>query len=155
MANTIIKGNNLMMFDAQGHSIAYATNHTLSLSGDTQDISSKDHGVWGATTVNKIDWEISSENLYTTEGFDALFDQMLNRVAVDVYFGLKAEADDGKTVVDGDYQYWSKAATGTYTGKAIITSLNVNAPNGENATMSVTLTGAGSIRRVTNGQNNG
>ena len=71
MANTIIKGNNLMLFDQNGHSIAYATNHSLTLSGDTQDISSKDHGVWGATSVLKVNWEITSENLYTTEDFDS------------------------------------------------------------------------------------
>lgn len=147
MANTIIKGNNLMLFDQNGHSIAYATNHSLTLSGDTQDISSKDHGVWGATSVLKVNWEITSENLYTTEDFDSLFDTMIARQPIDVYFGLKAEADDGRTVVDGDYPYWTNAV-GSYTGKAIITSLSANAPNGENATLSVTMTGVGSIRRT-------
>lgn len=148
MAQNIIKGHNLMLFDAQGKSLAYATNHTLSLSGETQDISSKDHGVWNATSVNKITWEITSENLFTVNEFDNLFDKMLARTPIDVYFGLKAEADDDKTVVDGDYPNWSKG-TGTYTGKAVITSLQANAPDGENATYSLTLTGAGKIAKAT------
>lgn len=147
MANNIIKGSNLMLFDAQGKSLAYATNHTLSLNGDAQDVSSKDHGIWGASEVNKIDWEITSENLFTVEEFDSLFSKMIARTAIDVFFGLKAEADDGKTVVDGDYPNWSKGA-GCYTGKAFITSLQANAANGENATFSITLTGAGKIEKA-------
>lgn len=147
MAQNIIKGRNLMLFDAQGKSIAYATNHTLSLSAESQDTSSKDHGVWGASEINKITWEITSENLYTTDAFDSLFDIMMTKAAVDVYFGLKAEADDGKNVVDGDYTNWSKLTSGSYKGKAFITSLQANAANGENATFSVTLTGSGKIER--------
>ena len=116
MANTIIKGNNLMLFDQNA-------------------------------SVLKVNWEITSENLYTTEDFDSLFDTMIARAPIDVYFGLKAEPDDGRTVVDGDYHYWTEAV-GSYTGKAIITSLSANAPNGENATLSVTMTGVGSIRRT-------
>lgn len=147
MANTIIKGHNLMLFDAQGKSIAYATNHTLSISADAQDVSSKDHGIWGASEVNKITWEITSENLYTVEAYDDMFDIMIARTPVDVFFGLKAEADDDKSVVDGDYTNWTKPTTGAYTGKAVITSLQANAPDGENATFSVTLTGTGKIER--------
>lgn len=143
MAN-IIKGHNLMLFDSNGESIAFATNHTLSLNGDAQDVSSKDHGIWGASEVNKLTWEITTENLYTTEAFDDLFSKMVARTSITVYFALKAEADDGKSVVDGDYTEWSKATSG-YTGKVVITSLSANAPDGENATFSCTLTGAGKI----------
>lgn len=148
MANTIIKGHNLMLFDASGNSYAYATNHTLSISGESQDVSSKDHGVWKATSVAKINWEITSENLYTTQDFDTLFAAMIARTPIDIFFGLKSEADDGKTVVDGDYTNWTKTATGAYTGKAVITSLSVNAPDGENATYSITMTGAGKLEKV-------
>lgn len=148
MANTLIKGNDLMLFDAEGKSLAYATNHTLSMSGDVTDISSKDHGVFGAQEVNKINWEITSENLYTTEEFDSLFTKMIARQSITVFFGLKAENDPTKTVVDGDYPNWTKG-TGSYTGKAFITSLQVNAQNGENATFSITLTGAGSFTKAT------
>lgn len=35
MAQNIIKGHNLMIFDANGKSLAYATNHTFSLNGET------------------------------------------------------------------------------------------------------------------------
>ena len=38
-----IKGGDMMLF-VNGKSIAYATSHTLSISGDTQDTSNKDAG---------------------------------------------------------------------------------------------------------------
>ena len=60
----IIKGDELMLFNGE-HSIAYATSHTLTISGNAIDISSKDHGFWGASEVGNITWEITSENLWT------------------------------------------------------------------------------------------
>ena len=152
MAAQIIKGRDLMLFDNQGKSYAYATNHTLSITAETTDISSKDHGSWGANEIAKYSWEITSENLYTTTGYDAMFDAMVAGVAITVRFGLKSQADNSLTVADGDYQNWT-AGSGYYEGKVFITSLVANANNGENATYSVTLTGSGKITR--NGNNNG
>lgn len=43
MANTIVKGSDLMLF-YDGAALAYATSHQLTLSGNTIEISSKDHG---------------------------------------------------------------------------------------------------------------
>ena len=144
--SNIIKGDDLMLFDADGHSIAFATSHTLTITADAADINSKDHGQWGASEINKINWEISSENLYTVDAYNTLFDTMISRTSVDVYFAKKAETGTG-TVADGDYQFWTNA-TGGYKGKVYITSLTANAATGENATFSVTLKGTGKIERV-------
>lgn len=141
---TIVKGDDLMLFDVSGHSIAYATSHVLTINGDTVDTTSKDHGIYGANAVNKITWEITSENLYTDDAYDELFTAMLNREAITVYFGHKNPSESAGTVADGDYQYWTKGSN-TYTGKVFITSLVANANTGENATFSVTLTGNGKI----------
>lgn len=145
---TIIKGDDLMLFDADGHSIAYATSHTFTLNGDTTDTSSKDHGIYGSSEVNKITWEITSENLFTDDAYDTLFDSMMSREPITVFFGHKTENDPSKTVADGDYEYWTKTTVGCYTGKAYITSLVANANTGENATFSITLTGNGKVVRV-------
>lgn len=171
MAKQIIKGDDLMVFDSTGKSIGYATSHTLTITGETVDTSSKDHGIYGAVEVQKITWEATSENLYTTEEFDALFNAMLTRQAVTIYFGKKTAATE-KTVADDDFGAWSAAGTanvaksasaesvGTYTatgtaagkehvyyGKAFITSLTANANANENATFSVTFSGSGSIQK--------
>lgn len=157
MANNIIKGRDLMLFNSDGHSFAYATNHTLTITAETSDISSKDHGVWSASEVSRYSWEISSENLYTTEDYDSLFTSMLAGTPLTIRFGLKATpADPTMTPADGNLAlpYWT-SQNSFYEGKVIITSLTANAANGENATYSLTLTGVGSIAKTTVNVNNG
>ena len=147
----IIHGRDLMLFDNDGHSYAYATNHTLTMTAETTDISSKDHGIWGASEVSKYTWEITSENLYTVDAYDEMFDAMIAATPITVRFGLKVEqVDKSKNVADGDLAlpYWTSQSS-YYEGKVIITSLTANANNGENATFSVTLTGTGSIKKTT------
>ena len=61
-SNTIVKGQELMLFQ-NGESIAFATSHTLTVTGNTTDISTKDHGFFAASSLTSITWEISSENL--------------------------------------------------------------------------------------------
>ena len=164
-----IKGDDLMLFNGTtGKSYAFATAHTLTITADTADTSSKDHGVWTGNEVAKISWEITSENLYTSDGFDSLFDKMINREAIPVAFGLKQKGAADKTVANEDYNNWTPDYGATvpekgdptapsedsttkdmYMGSAYITSLTANANTGENATYSVTLTGTGSIKRTT------
>lgn len=146
-SKNIIKGRNLMLFSSEGTSYGFATNHTLSITADTSDISSKDHGIWGASEVSKISWEISTENLYTEKEYDKLFEAMILGEPIELRFGIKAEADDGKTVVDGDYDNWTAGST-YYNGKAYITSLEANAQNGENATFSATFSGCSKLAKV-------
>lgn len=159
MANKVIKGRDLMLFkevhgtgansgSTSGVSFAFATNHTLSLNAETADISSKDHGIWGGSEVTKFSWEIQTENLYTEDNFDSLFDLMLNAEPFKVRFGLKSQNDNSKNVADGDYDCWTSKANGYYEGTVVISSLTANANNGENATYSATFTGAGKIVRV-------
>lgn len=150
MANKIIKGRDLMLFDKDGHSWAFATKHVLTVNADTTDISSKDHGIWGASEISKYSWELTSENLYTVDAYDSIFEQMLNGEPITVRFGLKMETDNTKTVADGDTSlpYWTSDAS-FYEGQAVITSLVANANNGENATFSVTLKGSSAIKKTT------
>jgi len=151
MANTIIKGRDLMLFDNDGHSYSWATNHTLTLNAEASDISSKDHGIWGASEISRITWEISTENLYSEDTYDELFDTMIAREPITVRFGLKQTPTDPDMVpADGNQAlpYWTSTNT-FYQGKVIITSLVANANNGETATFTATLTGVGSIKKVT------
>ena len=150
MAQNIIKGDELMLFTTQGRSLAYATSHTLNISVDVADENTKDHGIWGSKAVNKISWEITSENLFTDEAYDSLFNIMTDRTPVIVYFGKKAETDPDKTVVNDDYPYWTNGGY-SYSGLAVVTSLTANANTGENATLSVTLTGTGTLRKNEDG----
>lgn len=144
----ILKGDELMLFKDK-KSIAYATSHVLTITGNTVDIASKDHGFWGASEVGSLTWEITSENLYTQDAYDKLFDAMVACEPIDVAFGKVANYD--KNGIDNETNNWAPdtATEGSVKyGKAVITSLVANANTGENATFSITLTGQGAITKT-------
>ena len=145
MLEKIIKGDELMLFNDE-KSIAYATSHTLTVNGNTVDISSKDHGFWGASEIGNITWEITSENLYTDKYYTQLFDAMINRTQLTVAFGY-AEDWDVNGLTGNNTQYDLDKTKNYYSGKAYITSLTANANTGENATLSITLTGCGALTK--------
>lgn len=149
--NKVIKGRDLMLFDASGHSFAFATNHTFTINAEVAEISSKDHGIWGGSEVTKFNWEITTENLYTSTNYDSLFTLMMSGTPMKVRFGIKSEATTSAStlsVADGDLDYWSSGEI-YYEGDAVITSLVANAANGDNATYTATFTGAGKIAKAT------
>ena len=132
-----------MLFNDE-KSIAYATSHTLTINGNTIDISSKDHGFWGASEIGNITWEITSENLFTDKYYTLLFDAMLNKTQLTVAFGFASNWDvNGLT--GNNTQYDLDKTSNYYSGKVYVTSLTANANTGENATMSITLTGCGAL----------
>ena len=155
MVNEIIKGTDLMVFQG-GKSLAYATSCSLKLGSKTTSISSKDHGKWEASKPVKFNWEMSSDNLYTEADFNTLFTTWKAGTAVDVVFDLAKEIatatdTDGDGVVVPETGWTAKGgATGKgVKGKAYITSIDVNAPDGDNATYSVTFMGIGELASYT------
>lgn len=142
----ILTGDELMVFKG-GKSIAFATSHSLSLSGNSLDIASKDHGFWGASKVGKLTWEVTSENLYTQDGFDDLYDSYIARTEITLVWGKPSDYDANGIV--GTAESWTAPASAYYTGNAVITSLSVNAATGDNATYSVTFTGVGPFEKKT------
>ena len=144
MAN-ILKGDALMIFKGTS-ALAFATSHTMTITGNTVDIASKDHGYWGASEVGNITWEATTENLYTENAYDDLFQAMLAKEPIDIVFAKANNYDaNGLTEVGGNVAAWTKG-TG-YKGKAVITSLTANANTGENATFSATFTGYGPLQK--------
>lgn len=154
MAN-IIKGSDLMLFVKQSngtvHSLAFATSHQFSISANTAEISTKDHGFWSAKEITGISWNITTDNLYTVSTFNELYDYMVERNPIEVYFTLKTEAEIAGTPatvnLPGDNATsWNPSTTedGFY-GRVYITSLSATAASGDNATFSATFDGAGKI----------
>ena len=141
----ITKGDQLMLF-VGGKSIAFATAHTLTLTTNTTDIASKEHGIYGAKDVSTITWEITTENLFAESDYATLVDSMLAGQPVDVVFANAASWV--KTGIDNSSKTWTPDSAGTQlSGKALITSLTANANTGENATFSATFTGVGAISK--------
>jgi len=149
----IIKGQNLMCF-VGGKSIAFATSHTLEVSGETTDCSTKDNGggEWATSEMGLLSWTCSSENLVGDPrnglGYDELFDLMVKKEAVDLVFANKSKSSSAGEAYTVDEGGWTAKTNDGHKGKAFITSLSLNAPNGENSTMSVSFTGVGALEKV-------
>jgi len=149
---TIIKGGNLMIFAAESmsgalsepKSIPLATSHTLRISSDSQDVSNKDvaSGLWSANEVSQFSWEATTDNLYCDKNVSWLFECMSERKLLQLYFAPKTEADGTELPASGS---WEADVYKAFTGKAYITSLEITAQNGENATLSATFTGYGKL----------
>lgn len=150
----VTKGGDLMLF-VGGKSIAFATNHTLSISADTKETSTKDSGgLWQTSEVGMMSWSCSSENLIGNPmagiGYDELFDMMVARKPITGVFALEGNSTDyaeGKLGAAPTTGWTAKSGDG-YTGQMVITSLEKNAPNGENATLKVDFTGVGELKKV-------
>lgn len=151
---SVIKGGDLMLF-VNGKSIGFATSHSLSISADTKETTSKDSGgKWQSSEVGILSWTASSENLCADKaegvGYDELFDMMIARKPITGVFALEGNSTDlaeGKLdkVKTGG---WTPKASDGYTGQMVITSLEKNAPNGENATFTAQFTGVGELKKV-------
>lgn len=130
-------------------SIAYATNHTLNLASTSAAISTKDSGggVWDEGVIQKLNWTMSSENLYSNDGegfvFDDLFTLYASREKVELIFALEDNYLTPPTTVPTGG--WTPIDKPRYAGSAYISSITVNAPNADNASMSVEFTGIGAL----------
>lgn len=146
---TPMKGDQIMIF-FNGHSIAQGTSHTLSETVNMQEISSKDYGIFGAQTPQKINWTISAEHLFTEGGFKTLQTAMHAMQPVDIVFGtasnwdkggLDAAPGEGGTTGADDWVPVDNAMT----GKAYISSLTLTAASGDNATFAAEFQGLGQL----------
>lgn len=150
----IVKGKKLMVFVKAGSgsykSIGFATNHTLSTSASTINVSHKDlpdtgTGKWDSQDIDTLSWTITSENFYANEAEGVTFGDIWGYYSagteLDLKFGVAADSTTG--VPTGG---WVVPSTGTVlSGKAVITNVDVNAPVDDNASFSITFTGRGAL----------
>lgn len=158
----IIKGGHLMVF-VEGEPIAFATNHSLSKTRNTQEVTSKDHGDTTAVLPTTMTWQVTCENLYSLDGYSKLNYAFNQGVTVELYFGettynqdvnqRSIVIDDTSTLTNTAIYNWGATGFGE-SGKALITQLDVTAAAGENATFSATFQGSGDLNVVKNYDNN-
>ena len=148
MSKQIIKGDELQIF-LGNNAPKYATSHALTLTGNTLDIATKDHGFWGASEVGKLSWELTAECLYTDGDYDSMFDKMIMREKFNIRFTKVKNYDvNGLVAVGGNVAAWRPDLETGLQGYATITSMTANANTGENATYSITFTGAGPLSSI-------
>lgn len=144
-AKTVL-GKDLMLF-IDSKAIALSTSCKLSLSAETIDTQSKDSGIWTEKDIKKLSWNGSSENLFSADAdansYDKLFALMLARKPVDIKFGIPANKDSDELPEDG----WTAPTEGAYSGKVLLISLELNAPDGDKATFSANFEGTGALKK--------
>lgn len=143
----ILKGSMLMLF-VDGYPIAFATSHSISFTTNTSEVSTKDHGLYPSLVVNSQSWEVSAENLASADSINQLFtvlENTKNGQTVTLKFAKPATwHDNGIVGNEGDDSLWT-AGDIIAQGEAYLTSMQLNAPAGDNATISATFTGVGAF----------
>lgn len=147
-----ILGKDLMVF-CEGRSIALATSHTLQVTANTTDTTTKDNGMWQSSEVTSFTWTMSSDNLVSCDttdsstygwGTDKLF--ALWKAAQPVQLVFATTSHGHPYISDVSTADWVPNTSYVLaSGNALITSINVNAANGDNATMSVSFQGVGEL----------
>lgn len=139
----IILGTDLMLFKG-GVALAASTSCKLTLNANVLETSSKDSGKWATKQASKLSWSCSSDNLFTIDDYKALMDACIARTPIEVQFSTVQNPDsDNGIPTDG----WKPKADG-YKGTAIITSVDMNAPDGDNATYTISMEGTGALTEV-------
>ena len=150
----IVKGKKLMCFVKSGEgtykSIGFSTNHTLSTSASTISVSHKDladagAGKWDDQEIDTLSWTITSESFYANQAEGITFADLWNYYAagtvLDLKFGVAADNTSGAPTGG-----WVVPSSGTVlSGKAIISSVDLNAPVDDNASFSITFQGKGAL----------
>lgn len=138
----IVKGSKLMVF-IDDEPVGFATSHTLNLTTNTSEVTTKDSGDYQSQIVQSISWEVTAENFYSNAGQSIYFDKMTTKQPVSIVFApVSTWYEQGVLQDNGSSTDWA-AGTPIASGQALITSISVNAPAGDNATLSVTFTGVG------------
>ena len=150
----IVKGKKLMCFVKSGEgtykSIGFSTNHTLSTSASTISVSHKDlpdagSGKWDDQDIDTLSWTITVEAFYANTiegiGFADIYGNYAAGTVLDLKFGVAADSSTG--VPTGG---WAVPASGTVlSGKAIISSIDVNVPVDDQGLFSLTFAGKGGL----------
>lgn len=143
--SNLVYGGDLILFTHSGATVqplAFSTSAKLSISNKTRDISSKDSGEWTEKQAGKFDWNVSSDALLnfsstgTTQSMDEVYSYFTNKKLMNISFASKTGTSPSWTV---------DASKKKFTGTAIITSIDINAGDGETATYSISMEGSGAL----------
>ena len=154
---------NLFYYDSDTTSwktLAYGQSHSLSISNETQEVSSKDHGLHPDQLMAGSSWSISGEYLFTPENANIIQAMADSGQLYSFCLATVTEADkwaDGiQPVTDLTSQTaWTVGSAWVRYGNALVTSAEISAPQGEVATVSLELTGSGALLKTVMSSING
>lgn len=141
MASTQVQGLNILVYVKSGDNkiaVGGQKNCTLSMEADTIDVSNKNDFGWASFIPGAKSWTISCDGQFLTEdeGQDALMTAFIDSEEVEIIMSNEVLAAEGQE---------AKAATIEYTGKAVITSLELEAAFDDVFAYSVEFQGKGKL----------
>ena len=143
----LVRGNEFSLYLTSGKTvIAYATSCSLQVDSETIDTSSKFSCKWASNLGGNASYTISADALYCQNNesgvsFDTLLEYMVKGDQIEWYMGEEA-AHEGSCETN---PHTLDTAKTYYNGKAIVTSVSLEAGSNEIATCSISLAGAGEI----------
>lgn len=129
---SIINGKSLGVY-LNGTLISFSKSCKLSVTHEPRDTTNKDTNGWKTAAEGNRSWKIDCEGLVdfsATNGVSALFTLMTNRTLVGLSF---------ETSVSGEKRWY---------GNGYITNIDMDAPNQESATFSVSFEGTDTLTEV-------
>lgn len=147
-SDQLVHGDSFLLYLVDsGTVLAYATSCSIQVDSESIDTSSKFSCKWASAMGGKASYTISADALYAQKlsgssiSFDTLLEYMVCGNQIDWYMGEEADfegnCDENPHTLDTNKVY--------YNGKAVVTSVSLEAGNNEIASCSITLTGAGPI----------
>jgi predicted secreted protein len=146
--NQLVNGDSFLLYLTSGKTVvAYATSCSVQVDSETIDTSSKFSCKWASNMGGKASYTISADALYCQNvdgaiSFDTLLEYMVKGDQIEWYMGEEkawsGTCETNTHELDTDKTY--------YNGKAVVTSVSLEAGNNEIASCSITLTGAGEIQ---------
>nr|DAU18687.1 MAG TPA: major tail protein [Caudoviricetes sp.] len=145
-----LNGKDLMLW-IEDKVIALSTSCKISLAANTVDSATKDDGFWDAAEIGNMNWSATNESVDSADKdrtndyvYDKLFDLFVAGKPLDITVGFPTNASNDGLPEAG----WTMPTSGMYQGKAHITALDRDATKGSNASVSVSLTGYGALKKV-------
>lgn len=139
----VIKGRDLTIWVEESETnlkrLAKDRSCSISVEAETKTVTGKTNGKWVKKRAIRLSWSMTSSHLYTHDGFDYLFEKMVNMEPVIVTFSpIRSTIYDEQTWDD----------TKRYRGEAYITQLSGSADLGDIGQVSISLEGSGPLSRV-------
>lgn len=133
MSGTVITGTDLVL-KMNDVIVGHAKSHTISISGNIIDKSSKDDALWNVKGSGRLGWNAKCDGLVSYDdtlcNYESLYTAMIARTAVTII-----SVNTAGTPIK------------TYTGSAFISSLELTSPDDDNATFSVSFEGSGALTK--------
>ena len=152
----LVRGNEFSLYLTSGKTVvAYATSCSLQVDAETIDTSSKFSCKWASNLGGNASYTISADALYCQNNgsgvsFDTLLEYMVKGDQIEWYMGEEQGPEvwnaEGTKGCDENPHALDTSKT-YYSGKAIVTSVSLEAGSNEIATCSISLAGAGEIQK--------